>query len=267
MTGQQLVNLVAGDLPGESSLFESKQLVSSVLELPHTAPLLDEVVLTEDQQGRLEDGIRRRQQGEPLQYILGEWEFMGLPFLVEPGVLIPRQDTEVLCEEAVRLIKERGYKTALDLCCGTGCIGISVAKDTGIAVMLGDISRECLDISRKNAEKNGVAVRVKETDLFSAFNGRSFDLILCNPPYLNAEEMESLQTEVRYEPELALYGGRDGLDVYRRLAAEYESHLNPGGTMLLEIGYRQWEEIKELFPGAGLIKDLAGNPRVVEIMK
>ena len=267
MNGQELVNLVAGDLPGDYSLFEAKQLVSDILGLPHTMPLLDEIVLTEEQQGRLEDGIRRRQQGEPLQYILGEWEFMGMPFLVEPGVLIPRQDTETLCEEAIRLVREKGYLTALDLCCGSGCIGISVAKYTDIDVMFGDISRECLSITKKNAEKNGVSARVKETDLFSAFTNRSFDLILCNPPYLNEEEMGSLQKEVQYEPELALYGGKDGLDIYRRLASEYAGHLNPGGTMLLEIGYRQWEDLKELFPDAELIRDLAGNPRVIRIMK
>lgn len=129
----------------------------------------------------LEEMLARRLAGEPLQYILGEWELMGLPFRVDARALIPRQDTETLVEAALGLIKERGYRTVLDLCCGTGCIGISLAALSGAAVTLADISVDALALARENAEKNGVCARVMETDLFSNITG-SFDLIACNPP-------------------------------------------------------------------------------------
>ena len=182
--------------------------------------------------------LARRLAGEPLQYILGEWELMGLPFRVDARALIPRQDTETLVEAALGLIKERGYRTVLDLCCGTGCIGISLAALSGAAVTLADISADALALARENAEKNGVCARVTETNLFSNIK-RSFDLIACNPPYLSDADMAALQREVRFEPALALYGGADGLDFYRRIRTEYAAHLNPGGALLLEVGFGQ----------------------------
>ena len=209
--------------------------------------------------------IARRQTREPLQYIEGEAAFMGLTFRVAPGVLIPRQDTETLVEAALGLIKERGYRTVLDLCCGTGCIGISLAALSGAAVTLADISADALALARENAEKNGVCARVTETNLFSNIK-RSFDLIACNPPYLSDADMAALQREVRFEPALALYGGADGLDFYRRIRTEYAAHLNPGGALLLEVGFGQAAAVCALFgENAYALRDLCGVERVVAV--
>lgn len=171
--------------------------------------------------------LARRLAGEPLQYILGEWELMGLPFRVDARALIPRQDTEMLVEAALGLIKERGYRTVLDLCCGTGCIGISLAALSGAAVTLADISADALALARENAEKNGVCARMTETNLFSNIK-RSFDLIACNPPYLSDADMAALQREVRFEPALALYGGADGLDFTAASARSMRRTSTPG---------------------------------------
>lgn len=209
--------------------------------------------------------LARRLAGEPLQYILGEWELMGLPFRVDARALIPRQDTETLVEAALGLIKERGYRTVLDLCCGTGCIGISLAALSGAAVTLADISADALALARENAEKNGVCARMTETNLFSNIK-RSFDLIACNPPYLSDADMAALQREVRFEPALALYGGADGLDFYRRIRTEYAAHLNPGGALLLEVGFGQAAAVCALFgENAYALRDLCGVERVVAV--
>ena len=209
------------------------------------------------------DGIaKRRAQGEPLQYILGKWEFMGLPFYTRPCALIPRQDTETLCEEALK-INGRG-KTLLDLCCGTGCIGVSLARLGGFEVTFGDISPDCLALARENAALNGVAGSFVLTDMFGNISG-SYDMICVNPPYIPTSELASLQAEVKREPVLALDGGADGLDFYRRISRDYAAHLNPGGALLMEIGAGQAEDVAEMFPGAEIIKDICGIERVVTV--
>ena len=209
------------------------------------------------------DGIaKRRAQGEPLQYILGKWEFMGLPFYTRPCALIPRQDTETLCEEALK-INGRG-KTLLDLCCGTGCIGVSLAKLGGFEVTFGDISRDCLALARENAALNGIPGKFLLTDMFSDISD-SFDLICVNPPYIPTSELASLQAEVKREPVLALDGGADGLDFYRRIARDYAAHLNPGGHMLLEVGIGQAEGVGAMFRRPRIVKDVCGVDRVVVV--
>ncbi len=209
----------------------------------------------------LRQAVERRLSGEPLQYILGEWEFMGLPFFVEQGALIPRQDTETLCEAALGWLKLRSGAAILDLCCGSGCIGVSLAKLGGAKVAFADISREALSLARRNAERSGVDGVFYESDLFAQVPG-AYDLVACNPPYLTAVEMMSCQKELTYEPALALYGGEDGLSFYRRLAAAWESHVRPGGLLLLEIGHTQGAAVKNLFPGAKILKDVCGLDRV-----
>ncbi len=209
----------------------------------------------------LRQAIKRRLTGEPLQYILGEWAFMGLPFLVGPEALIPRQDTETLCEAALSWLKTRPAASVLDLCCGSGCIGVSLSRLGGARVAFGDISPDALALARRNAERNGVAGSFYESDLFSTVPG-VHDLVACNPPYLTAAEMETCQRELRFEPALALYGGEDGLDFYRRLAAEWAAHVAPGGLLLMEIGANQGEAVRALFPGARILKDIRGLDRV-----
>ena len=209
---------------------------------------------------RLEELVSRRKSGEPLQYILGKWEFMGLPFYTRPCALIPRQDTETLCEEALSI----GGKTLLDLCCGTGCIGVSLAKLGGFEVTFGDISPDCLALARENAALNGVPGKFLLTDMFSDISD-SFDLICVNPPYIPTSELASLQAEVKREPRLALDGGADGLDFYRRISRDYAAHLSPGGTLLMEVGAGQAEDVAEMFPKAEIIKDICGIKRVVAV--
>ena len=209
----------------------------------------------------LRQAVERRLSGEPLQYILGEWEFMGLPFIVGPEALIPRQDTETLCEAALSWLKTRPGARVLDLCCGTGCIGVSLAKLGGARATFADISPEALALAQRNAGKNGVAGDFYESDLFDAVAG-VYDLVACNPPYLTADEMASCQRELTFEPALALYGGADGLSFYRRLAAQWADRVVPGGLLLMEIGAGQGEAVKGLFPNAKILKDVRGLDRV-----
>ena len=209
----------------------------------------------------LRQAVQRRLSGEPLQYILGEWEFMGLPFYVGPGALIPRQDTETLCEAALGWLRNRPGASVLDLCCGTGCIGVSLAKLGKARVAFADISPNALALAKCNAEKNGVAGAFYESDLLADVPG-VYDLIACNPPYLTEAEMENCQKELTFEPALALFGGEDGLDFYRRLAETWATHVLPGGLLLLEIGASQGEAVQGLFPGARILKDIRGLDRV-----
>ncbi len=209
-----------------------------------------------------ENMLERRKRREPLQYILGEWEFMGLPFVVRAGALIPRQDTESIVQCALALAKERGYKTALDMCCGTGCIGVSLKKLGGLSVTMADISPKCVALAQENANKNDVMAAVIESDLFENVLGR-FDIIVCNPPYIAQFERGSLQKELEFEPENALFAGADGLDFYRRLALEYASHLSFGGALVMETGVEQTKAVKALFGGGEIIFDETGRGRGV----
>ena len=209
----------------------------------------------------LREAVLRRLNGEPLQYILGEWAFMGLPFFVGPGALIPRQDTETLCEAALGYLRNRPGATVLDLCCGTGCIGVSLSRLSGAKAAFSDISPEALALAKRNAKRNGVDGAFYESDLLARVPG-VYDLIACNPPYLTANEMSHRQRELTFEPSLALFGGEDGLDFYRRLAGEWEGHVTPGGVLLLEIGCTQGAAVQKLFPGARILKDICGLDRV-----
>ena len=220
---------------------------------------------------RLEAMLARRCAGEPVQYILGSADFMGLKFQVSPGVLIPRQDTETLVEAALIALQGAGDDPRLlDLCTGSGCIGLSLASLVPRArVTLCDASREALEIAKKNMHALGVKVDIRHGDLFDAVGRAKFDLIASNPPYIPRGELSELQKEVQYEPRLALDGGPDGLDFYRRIASEAGSHLNPGGSVYLEVGIGQAPAVLELLKAslpcleAGTIKDLNGIERVV----
>ena len=208
--------------------------------------------------------IRRRLSGEPLQYLLGEWDFWGMTFTVDRRALIPRPDTELLTETALVLL--HGGERVLDLCCGSGCIGISIAASIPVELVSADISPDALSLTRENAKRHGIRLSAVESDLFDHVPD-TFDLIVCNPPYLTEEEVHSMDPSLRFEPSAALYGGKDGLDFYRRIREEYSDHLAPGGSMLLEIGYQQAEQVLELFPGATVLRDYGGRPRCVVIRK
>ena len=201
--------------------------------------------LTEEQRAAFGQLCDRRAAREPLQYILGETEFMGLTFHVEPGVLIPRADTEILVEKALELM--RPGACVLDIGTGSGAIAISLAKlGKSARVTAVDVSDKALEIARKNAESNGANVEFIKSDCFSALNGRKYDMIVSNPPYISDDEMPGLMPEVKLEPELALFGGADGLDFYRRISREAPGYLNEGGWLLFEIGWLQKDAVSAL---------------------
>lgn len=248
----------------EEAEIEACELIMHSLGVESRAELAASVnkEINAEQYAKLREYILRRKTGEPLQYILGFWEFMGLRFKTDARALIPRQDTETLCEEAIALIKRRGYKTCLDLCAGSGCIGISIANICGTEVTLADISEAALSLCRENAETNGVSVRTIKTDMFAEVTDK-YDIIVCNPPYLTANDMASLQRELTFEPANALYGGEDGLDFYRRIAWDYAQRLNEGGALALEVGIHQAEEVAKMLGGARIVKDVCGIERAV----
>ncbi|MBQ4423245.1 MAG: peptide chain release factor N(5)-glutamine methyltransferase [Clostridia bacterium] len=219
--------------------------------------------VTEADAEALQPLIERRLSGEPLQYVLGEWEFFGLPFFVDKRVLIPRPDTEILVETAMKTLTgdRRGV---LDLCCGSGCIGIALAVRASARVTAADVSADALALTERNAAKNGVSVATVQSDLFASVEG-TFDLIVSNPPYLSKADMDARGAALRFEPELALYGGEDGLDFYRRIAADYRRYLKPGGTLLLEIGMTQREAVEALFGHSECVCDYGGRPRVIAV--
>ncbi|NLX94471.1 MAG: peptide chain release factor N(5)-glutamine methyltransferase [Clostridiales bacterium] len=197
--------------------------------------------------------IHRRAKGEPLQYILESWDFMGMNFLVGPGVLIPRPETEILVELAVSKIRQRKEETVVfDLCAGTGCIGISVAKLCANAnVYLVEKSPEALEYLTKNNNcfqlENTTIIQGDIFEGFHAFKLPQPDIVLSNPPYIPTEEIESLQTEVTFEPREALDGGCNGLDFYRAINELWSPYMNTQGMLAVECGESQATKISELF--------------------
>lgn len=211
--------------------------------------------------------LEKRAERIPLQYITGEQDFMGLNFKVNPGVLIPRQDTETLVEEVLKAVTP-GMEV-LDLCTGSGCIAVSLAKFVPGAKVQGvDISPEALKVSEENARRNGVNVHFFLSDMFGQVEGK-FDMIVSNPPYIPTGEIQGLMPEVKdFEPHLALDGKEDGLWFYRILAGEGKKYLKPKGTLMVEIGCDQGKDVSRIFKDNGycdikVIKDLAGLDRVV----
>ncbi len=222
-----------------------------------------------------EEYVERYSKGEPMPYILGQWDFYDMTLEVNPHVLIPRDDTMVVTELAIKkaLFLEQNPRI-LDLCTGSGCIGIAIAKRVKDArVTLGDISQEALRVARRNVQSQKLSARVScvqldVTEPAAEFLG-AFHLIVSNPPYITGAEMEELDPSVRdYEPHLALYGGEDGLDFYRAIIKNYTSALMPGGYLCLEFGLGQEEAVCELLTATEyeveeLRKDSAGIIRAV----
>lgn len=216
--------------------------------------------------------VKRLILGEPLQYITGLQEFMKLNFLVTKDVLIPRPDTEILVEEVIRKAENIPNPVILDLCTGSGAIAVSLAKYIkNVHVCAVDISSKALEIAKKNAELNGVKNNIEfiESNLFDKIKEKKYDIIVSNPPYIETETIKTLSKEVQSEPQIALDGGKDGLDFYRRIADNGSKYLNRQGYICLEIGYnqriavRQILEKKKRYVNINCIKDLCGNDRVI----
>jgi release factor glutamine methyltransferase len=220
-----------------------------------------------DELGRYRELVRRRAEGEPTAYLVGEREFYGRPFRADARALIPRPETELLVEAALAALPEDG--AALDLCTGTGCVGVTLALERPRArVVATDLSPEALALARENAGRLGATLTFLEGDLFAPLPPElRFDVIVANPPYVPTGELPGLARELRREPALALDGGADGLAVARRLCAEAGRWLRPGGTLLVEMHESHAEELPRLCAGGGLEatarRDLAGLWRYV----
>ncbi|MBO4626563.1 MAG: peptide chain release factor N(5)-glutamine methyltransferase [Lachnospiraceae bacterium] len=252
---------------------QAERLLWHVCDMTPAAWLMRrEEEISEAEWDEFSELAKRRLAREPLQYILGEQEFMGLPFTVTPDVLIPRQDTEHAVMEALACCEG---KRVLDMCTGSGCIAVSIAKLGKPASVTGvDISEAALAVASANASRNDVAVSFVKSDMFSDVEGE-FDVIVSNPPYIPPEQLAGLEPEVTdHEPRLALYGGEDGLLYYRVLVSEGAKHLRPagdgetGGILIVEIGFDQGVSVPALFREAGFAdvrvkKDYAGLDRVV----
>ena len=260
----------------ENSDFDARCLLEFVLNLNPTQYLLNrseevDSVCAE----KFLSLVERRSNGEPLQYILGKWEFMGLPFYVGEGVLIPRPETEMLVEYALDFLKDKKNSVVIDLCSGSGCIAISVAKHLPNAkVYAVEKSDLAFPYLKKNIWLNCVFnVSAVHGDIFdrTLLSDIKPDLILSNPPYIRSPEIASLQSEVRNEPSMALDGGEDGLIFYREIANGWLDRLGTGGAIAVECAEDQTEDIIRMFSEktqyAEALNDLSGLPRTVTAIK
>ena len=208
---------------------------------------------------------RRIRDGEPMQYVLGVTDFAGVELKTDTRALIPRGDTEVLVEAALSLGLDEKARI-LDICTGSGAIAVVLALKTGASVTASDISEEALALAKENAEKTGVNIAFVKSDLFEEIEG-TFDLITANPPYIPSATVDTLDAYVKKEPRLALDGGEDGLDCYRKIAATVYPHLADGGKLMMEIGAEQADAVRALFGGGTVLKDVEGHDRVVIVEK
>ena len=246
---------------------DAEWLLSEVLGVSRLEMLLNKRrELTEAEAAAYEALLVRREGREPLQYILGSQSFMGFSLKTDSRALIPRNDTEALCEEALKYVRPGGR--VLDLCTGSGALAAAIKKlRPGAEVWAADISEAALALAKENAERLGAEVKFVRGDLFSAVDGEKFHVIVSNPPYIPESLRGRLQAEVEREPALALFAGDDGLDFYRRIVQEAPAHLLPGGRLCLEIGDGQGDAVKALlheeFADIQILNDLNGLPRVV----
>ena len=269
MTNSQLLRRLKGRLPAH----EARLIACACLGISWARLLAEgEKEAPPKAAAEAERMALRREAGEPLQYILGTWDFYGLTFRVDSRALIPRPDTELLVEQAVSLCRQRGYASALDLCTGSGCVAVALSRTLGIAVTAADVSEAALSLCRENARINQADIQIIQSDLFSQIRD-CYHIITCNPPYIPTREIAGLAPEVKdNEPLLALDGGGDGLDFYRRIAPEAKAHLLPGGALVLEVGIGQAEAVAALLEGEDyreiqIARDYGGVDRVVRGVK
>lgn len=254
----------------ESSSFEAMCVIEEIFGRKLPQLLLEKSEASEQQLNRANEIAVRRINGYPLQYILGKWEFFGLPFYVGEGVLIPRQDTETLVDWILE--ENRCNTKIIDLCSGSGCIAISLcANIKGADVTAVEISEKAVEYIKKNIEENNVNVKIENGDVLKKSTSEKFndvDILVCNPPYLTFDDMKKLQKEVSFEPSMALFGGEDGLDFYRTITAIWKDSLRTGGKLVFEIGMGQEKDVAKILEDNGFInietrKDLAGIVRAV----
>lgn len=250
---------------------KARLILQYVLDKPKEYIVIyDNKQVTKELEGKYIDYINKVANGMPVQHITNSEEFMNMSFYVNKNVLIPRQDTEVLVEEVIKLAKNKQNIKILDLCTGSGIIGISFSKYLKNAkVYASDISQEALKVAQYNNEKNNTNVNYIESDLFENIPEMKFDYIVSNPPYIKTGVIETLDEEVKKEPIIALDGGYDGLKFYTKIAKEAIGYLKYGGYLCLEIGYDQKDEVIQILKNTGLYtkiyckKDLCDNDRVI----
>lgn len=264
--------LVAGllDVSGGDSEFEAREIIREICGKAKPDSL------NQREYELCRDMVRRRIGGEPLQYIFGHWEFYGREFFVGKGVLIPRPETEILCERAIKRLKGKNGKIA-DLCAGTGCIGITVSLESGMCCTAVEKSEQAYGYLLKNASSlhadkvNTICGDIFDKAVISSFEDNSLAAILSNPPYITSEEMKGLQREVLQEPFMALCGGEDGLDFYRGIIGHYKDKLKRSGFFLFEIGDTQGAAVKSIAAGFGfnadIIRDYSGLDRMAFVTK
>lgn len=256
----------------DSPAFEVSVLMEDLLGLPKMPEIsAAEKTLTDEQENLIFAAAEKRESGYPLQYIIGNWEFFGRKFFVGEGVLIPRPETELLCEFVLRHYSRSMPPKVIDLCSGTGCIAITIAKELpGAEVTAVELYEKAFEHLERNNALHGSCVSTVNADALVPFG--KFDCIVSNPPYITEDEMKELQTEVKFEPETALFGGEDGLYFYREIAKNWFEHLNEGGVIAFEIGDTQGEEVMSILTGNGyknaaVMKDYEGRDRVVTALK
>jgi len=263
----------------DSPRLSAELLLSHVLGLKRIELYTNfDKLVVKPQLDRLRQLVRRAGENEPLAYLTGRCEFYSLEFAVTRDCLIPRPETELLVERAIEFLRGRtGKQLVCDLCTGSGCIAVAVAKNVAdVDVLATDISDAALQVAMQNAQRHAVAERIRFLHgdllepLIPELDKCRFDLIVCNPPYVTSSEYETLERNVKdYEPAAALMGGADGLDVYRRICEKAEQFLKPDAALMLEIGYAQGQNVKELLEQTHLFadivieKDLQDNDRIV----
>lgn len=254
---------------------EARELVTFALELDYDqfSAKRNQFIFEKDEK-KICELKEKRYSGVPIQHITGRWEFYGLPLEVTPDTLIPRPDTETLVEVGIELLRDRSKGRLLDLCCGTGCVGMAVLKNVseGITGVFADLSEPALEVTRRNLVKNhltprALTVQVDAMEDASPVLGK-FHLITCNPPYIPTNEIMTLDAEVQREPHMALDGGEDGLDFYRAVSLNFSAVLAKGGALAFEVGLGQFEDVMKIMEEAGYRyvqsrRDLAGIERVV----
>lgn len=270
MTGKEGYQLICRELDAisDSPSFEAFELLQFCTGLTRTEVLLGEAVLSGEQTQRIDAVLLRRINGEPLQYILGEWTFYGRPFSVGEGVLIPRADTETLVDAALSFAGRSEALRIADLCSGSGCVAVTLAKELpNAAVDAFEKSDAAFSYLERNIARHGASVNPYLFDVCEASEGL-YDIIVSNPPYLSGEDMAHLQREVSFEPPMALAGGADGLDFYRTITARWKRNLKEGGALLYEVGAGQAQDVSAILAENGFTEictatDLCGIIRVV----
>lgn len=256
----------------EDYVFEAKQIIKHITGFSNSEILMNYTNrLTEFQSNNLTAIIKQRAIRYPLQYIFGEWAFYGREFFVGPGVLVPRADTETLVEVCLKYLKNSESPTVLDLCAGSGCIGITLALEKAdAAVTMVEKFPEAARYAERNIKRHGTdnVTLICGDVLNGAANDKEYELIVSNPPYVPKNEMETVSPEVHYEPETALFGGEDGLDFYRAVITEYKKALKAGGMLAFEVGAGEAAAVEALLEDAGLKeinteKDLGGICRAI----